>query len=105
MKGRVQGRLLFRAPQLSALPADSGEIVARAQQAQASRLDRFALSIGFVAGRTRDAVFRKRIGTDVLRSQTVEVKTSQSPWGEDGERLSCTDGNRANTQFHERRKT
>jgi hypothetical protein len=30
MKGRVQGRLLFREPQLSALPADSGEIVARA---------------------------------------------------------------------------
>jgi hypothetical protein len=42
--------------------------------AQASRLVPFALSIGFIAGFTLDAVFRKLTGLDVVRTEAIEGK-------------------------------
>lgn len=73
--GGVSG-LLFISAQLSALPADSTDVAAKLQQAQASRLVPFALAIGFTAGLTLDAVFRKLTGMDVVHSEAVEVKSS-----------------------------
>lgn len=60
----------------AALPADSTDVAAKLQQAQASRLVPFALAIGFTAGLTLDAVFRKLTGMDVVHSEAVEVKSS-----------------------------
>jgi len=71
--GGVSG-LLFISAQLSALPAGTDEVVARLQEAQASRLVPFAVSIGFIAGLTLDMVFRKLTGIDVVHSEVVEVK-------------------------------
>ena len=68
--------LLFISAQLSAMPSDSGEVMAKLQQAQASRLVPFALAIGFIAGLTLDAVFRKLTGIDVVRTEAVEMKKS-----------------------------
>ena len=66
--------LLFISAQLSALPSNSGDIVAQLQFAQASHLVPFALTIGFVAGLTLDAVFRKLITLDVVRTEAVETR-------------------------------
>jgi hypothetical protein len=71
--GGVSG-LLFISAQLSALPSGTDEVVARLQVAQASRLVPFALSIGFIAGFTLDAVFRKLTGLDVVRTEAIEGK-------------------------------
>jgi hypothetical protein len=71
--GGVSG-LLFISAQLSALPAGSDQVVAKLQEAQASRLVPFALVIGFIAGFTLDAVFRKLTGMDVVRTEAVELK-------------------------------
>lgn len=71
--GGVSG-LLFISAQLSAIPGESSEIVAKLQQAQASRLVPFALSIGFIAGLTLDTVFRKLTGIDVVRTEPVNSK-------------------------------
>jgi hypothetical protein len=71
--GGVSG-LLFISAQLSAIPSETSDIVAKLQQAQASRLVPFALGIGFIAGLTLDAVFRKLTGIDVVRTEAVEVK-------------------------------
>jgi len=76
--GGVSG-LLFISAQLSAVPVDSNVVdssvvVARLQEAQASRLVPFALAIGFIAGLTLDAVFRKLTGLDVVRTGAVELK-------------------------------
>jgi hypothetical protein len=73
--GGVSG-LLFISAQLSALPADSTDVASKLQQAQASHLVPFALAIGFTAGLTLDAVFRKLTGMDVVHSEAVEVKSS-----------------------------
>jgi hypothetical protein len=71
--GGVSG-LLFISAQLSAIPDVGNEVAAKLQEAQASRLVPFALAIGFVAGLTLDAVFRKLTGLDVVRTEVVEVK-------------------------------
>ncbi len=73
--GGVSG-LLFISAQLSAIPQTNDAVVAKLQAAQASRLVPFALAIGFVAGLTLDAVFRKLTGIDVVRTDVVEVKKS-----------------------------
>jgi hypothetical protein len=73
--GGVSG-LLFISAQLSAIPQTKDAVVAQLQAAQASRLVPFALAIGFVAGLTLDAVFRKLTGVDVVRTDVVEVKKS-----------------------------
>jgi len=71
--GGVSG-LLFISAQLSAVPVGSSDIVARLQEAQATRLVPFALAIGFIAGLTLDAVFRKLTGLDVVRADIVDIK-------------------------------
>lgn len=73
ISGGVSG-LLFISAQLSALPAGTDQVVAKLQEAQASRLVPFALAIGFIAGFTLDAVFRKLTGIEVVRTEAVEVK-------------------------------
>ncbi len=70
--GGVSG-LLFISAQLTALPSEAGELMAKVQEAQASRLVPFALTIGFVAGLTLDAVLRKLSGLDVVRSEHLEA--------------------------------
>jgi hypothetical protein len=73
--GGVSG-LLFISAQISALPTGTTGDIATIQLAQASRLVPFALAIGFLAGLTLDAVFRKLVGIDVVRTDAVEMKKS-----------------------------
>ena len=70
--GGVAG-LLFVTAQVTtaAAPKEAGQIVAIEQ---ARRLVPFTVLIGFVAGLTLDAVFRKLIATDVVETSVIEVK-------------------------------
>jgi hypothetical protein len=64
--------LLFITAQLTTAPATaSGEIVS---SEQATKLVPFGVLIGFVAGLTLDAVFRKLIASDVVEVSAIEVK-------------------------------
>lgn len=68
--GGVAG-LLFITAQITTTPATAGEIVATEQ---ARRLVPFGVIIGFIAGLTLDAVFRKLIASDVVEMSAVEAK-------------------------------
>jgi hypothetical protein len=67
--GGVAG-LLFITAQVTTAPA-TGQIVSTEQ---ARRLIPFGILIGFIAGLTLDAVFRKLIASDVVEVGVVEVK-------------------------------
>jgi hypothetical protein len=68
--GGVAG-LLFITAQLTTVTAPEGQIVSIDQ---ARRLVAFAVLIGFVAGLTLDAVFRKLIATDVVETTVIETR-------------------------------
>ncbi len=63
--------LLFIAAQITTAPSHSGVMVT---SEQAKKLVLFGVLIGFVAGLTLDAVFRKLISTDVVNVSGVEAK-------------------------------
>jgi membrane protease YdiL (CAAX protease family) len=67
--GGVAG-LLFVTAQVTTLPdAGTGTLAAK----QASRLVPFGVVIGFIAGLTLDAVFRKLMASDVVALDAVEA--------------------------------
>src|SRR5262249_40511449 len=68
--GGVAG-LLFVTAQVTTAPAVGGQIVSAEQ---ARKLVPFGVLIGFIAGLTLDAVFRKLIASDVVETSVVEVK-------------------------------
>jgi hypothetical protein len=68
--GGVAG-LLFITAQVTTATAPPGQIVSIDQ---ARRLVAFSVLIGFVAGLTLDAVFRKLIATDVVETSAIEAK-------------------------------
>lgn len=68
--GGVAG-MLFITAQLTTAPATAGQIVS---SDQATKLIPFGVLIGFVAGLTLDAVFRKLIESDVVEVTAIEVK-------------------------------
>jgi hypothetical protein len=68
--GGVAG-LLFITAQVTTTPAAGGHIVLTEQ---ARRLVPFGVLIGFVAGLTLDAVFRKLIASDVVEVSAIEAK-------------------------------
>ena len=68
--GGVAG-LLFITAQVTTTPASGGHIVLTEQ---ARRLVPFGVLIGFVAGLTLDAVFRKLIASDVVDLSEIEAK-------------------------------
>ncbi len=68
--GGVAG-LLFIIAQVTTATAPPGQIVAADQ---VRKLVPFTVLIGFVAGLTLDAVFRKLIATDVVDTSSIEVK-------------------------------
>jgi hypothetical protein len=68
--GGVAG-LLFITAQVTTAAAPSGQVVSIDQ---ARRLVPFTVLIGFVAGLTLDAVFRKLIATDVVEVGAIEAK-------------------------------
>jgi hypothetical protein len=68
--GGVAG-LLFIIAQVTTATAPPGQIVALDQ---VRKLVPFTVLIGFVAGLTLDAVFRKLISTDVVDTTSIEVK-------------------------------
>jgi len=68
--GGVAG-LLFITAQVTTVPPTSGQIVSIEQ---ARRLVPFGVLIGFIAGLTLDAVFRKLIASDVVEVSLVEAK-------------------------------
>jgi hypothetical protein len=68
--GGVAG-LLFITAQVTTTPATAGHIVSTEQ---ARRLVPFGVLIGFIAGLTLDAVFRKLVATDVVEVGAVEAK-------------------------------
>lgn len=68
--GGVAG-LLFIIAQVTTATAPAGQIVAADQ---VRKLVPFTVLIGFVAGLTLDAVFRKLISTDVVDTTSIEVK-------------------------------
>ena len=68
--GGVAG-LLFITAQVTTTPSTGGHIVATEQ---ARRLVPFGVLIGFIAGLTLDAVFRKLLATDVVEVSAVETK-------------------------------
>ena len=63
--------LLFIAAQITTAPSQSGVMVT---PEQAKKLVLFGVLIGFVAGLTLDAVFRKLISTDVVNVSAIEAK-------------------------------
>jgi hypothetical protein len=63
--------LLFITAQVTTASAPAGHIVS---SEQARRIVAFAVLIGFVAGLTLDAVFRKLIATDVVETGMIEAK-------------------------------
>ena len=65
--GGIAG-LLFVTAQMTAVPANlvTSEL--------ASRLVPFGIAVGFIAGLTLDAVFRKLIASDVVELSAVEAK-------------------------------
>jgi hypothetical protein len=70
--GGIAGLLFITAQVTTAPPAGVvGQIVA---PDQARKLVPFGVLIGFVAGLTLDAVFRKLIATDVVETASIEVK-------------------------------
>lgn len=68
--GGVAG-MLFITAQVTTAPATAGQIVSTEQ---ARRLVPFGVLIGFVAGLTLDAVFRKLMASDVVEVSGIEVK-------------------------------
>jgi hypothetical protein len=68
--GGVAG-LLFIIAQVTTATAPAGQVVAADQ---VRKLVPFTVLIGFVAGLTLDAVFRKLISTDVVDTTSIEVK-------------------------------
>ncbi|MGD2115656.1 MAG: hypothetical protein PVG07_11420 [Acidobacteriota bacterium] len=75
--GGIAG-LLFITAQMTGIPSGlDGEVqktvVEALQRDQAKNLVPFALAIGFLAGLTLDAVFRRLIRSSVLRTEGVEV--------------------------------
>jgi hypothetical protein len=68
--GGVAG-LLFITAQVTTATAPAGQIVAIDQ---ARRLVPFTVLIGFIAGLTLDAVFRKLIATDVVEVEGIAAK-------------------------------
>jgi hypothetical protein len=69
--GGVAGLLFITAQVTTATPAANGQIVSTEQ---ARRLVPFDVLIGFVAGLTLDAVFRKLIASDVVEVSSIEAK-------------------------------
>ena len=69
--GGVAGLLFVTAQVTTAPAADAGQIVSIEQ---ARKLVPFVVLIGFIAGLTLDAVFRKLIASDVVDVSSVEVK-------------------------------
>jgi uncharacterized membrane protein AbrB (regulator of aidB expression) len=74
--GGVAGLLFVTAQVTTAAVADRGQIVAIDQ---ARRLVAFTVLIGFVAGMTLDAVFRKLIATDVVEVGAIQAKRDVKP--------------------------
>jgi hypothetical protein len=68
--GGIAG-LLFITSQITTATPTQGSIV---NADQARKLVLFGVLIGFVAGLTLDAVFRKLISSDVVDVSTIEVK-------------------------------
>jgi hypothetical protein len=69
--GGVAGLLFITAQVTTAPPAVNGDIVSGNQ---AAKLVPFGVIIGFIAGLTLDAVFRKLIASDVVDLSAVEAK-------------------------------
>ena len=69
--GGVAGLLFITAQVTTAPPAAAGQIIAADQ---ARKLVPFGILIGFVAGLTLDAVFRKLISTDVVETGGIAAK-------------------------------
>lgn len=69
--GGVAG-LLFITAQITTAPSTAAGVVVSADQAR--KLVLFGVLIGFVAGLTMDAVFRKLISSDVVDVSSIEVK-------------------------------
>jgi len=69
--GGIAGLLFITAQVTTAPPAAAGQIISADQ---ARKLVPFGILIGFVAGLTLDAVFRKLIATDVVETGAIEVK-------------------------------
>jgi hypothetical protein len=63
--------LLFITAQITTASPTAGNVV---DVAQARKLVLFGVLIGFVAGLTLDAVFRKLIASDVVDVSAIEVK-------------------------------
>lgn len=75
--GGIAG-LLFITAQMTALPQDAAgateALIRDLQTKQASRLVPFGVAVGFIAGLTLDAVFRKLLSSDVVELSAVEAK-------------------------------
>ena len=69
--GGVAGLLFITAQVTTAPPGKDGQIISIEQ---ARKLVAFAVLIGFIAGLTLDAVFRKLITSDVVDLSAVEAK-------------------------------
>ena len=69
--GGVAGLLFITAQVTTAPAARPGQIIS---PEQASKLVPFGILIGFVAGLTLDAVFRKLISSDVVDTSAIEIK-------------------------------
>jgi len=76
--------LLLIAAQLTAIPAGielaettATKVAEKLQQDQASRLIPFAVGIGFIAGLTLDAVFRRLLKVDVIRTEGIAAGASE----------------------------
>ena len=75
--GGVAG-LLFISAQLTAIPTGGDAATIKAlQESQASRLVPFTVGIGFIAGLTLDAVFRRLLKVDVIRTEGVAAGTKE----------------------------
>ena len=65
---------------MTAIPTGGDEALIKAlQEDQASRLVPFTVSIGFIAGLTLDAVFRRLLKVDVVRAEGLGGESSEKP--------------------------
>ena len=63
---------------MTAIPTGGDAATIKAlQESQASRLVPFTVGIGFIAGLTLDAVFRRLLKVDVIRTEGVAAGTKE----------------------------
>lgn len=72
--GGVAGLLFITAQVTTAVPPPGGVVTQIVSSDQARKLVPFGVLVGFIAGLTLDAVFRKLIASDVVELSAVEAK-------------------------------